>query len=238
MLDDGEWSRSNESFILEMRNTMIVSCLDRDLDVIVDDTNLAPMHIESIKKIGNMMNAEIEVRFFELPLHEAIMRDSRREKSVGQNVIVDMFNKYLKPKIEYNPELFDAIIVDIDGTLAKMNGRGPYEWGRVNEDLVNNPIADIVDNCKGIKILVSGRSDECRRETEEWLLVNNITYDYLYMRPAAQLMEKDTVIKKEIYDKYIAGKYNIQFVLDDRDQVVHMWRGLGLTCLQVDYGNF
>jgi hypothetical protein len=27
-------------------------------------------------------------------------------------------------------------------------------------------------------------------------------------------------------------------VLDDRDQVVTMWRGLGLTCLQVAPGDF
>jgi hypothetical protein len=37
----------------------------------------------------------------------------------------------------------------------------------------------------------------------------------------------------------IAGKYYIEFVLDDRDQVVEMWRKEHkLTCFQVNYRNF
>jgi len=43
---------------------------------------------------------------------------------------------------------------------------------------------------------------------------------------------------KEIFDNHIAPKYNISYVLDDRDRVVDMWRSLGLTCFQVDWGNF
>lgn len=66
---------------------------------------------------------------------------------------------------------------------------------------------------------------------------NNIYYDELYMRTPGD-MRKDFVIKKELYDAKIKNKYNVQFVLDDRNQIVDMWRGLGMTCLQVDYGNF
>ncbi|MGH7203736.1 MAG: AAA family ATPase, partial [Candidatus Levyibacteriota bacterium] len=50
---------------------------------------------------------------------------------------------------------------------------------------------------------------------------------------------KDAVVKKELYETHISGKYEVLFVLDDRDQVVEMWRkDLGLPCFQVDYGNF
>lgn len=45
-------------------------------------------------------------------------------------------------------------------------------------------------------------------------------------------------MKKEIYEKYIKGKYNVMGVFDDRDRVVEMWRSIGLTCFQVDYGKF
>jgi hypothetical protein len=48
----------------------------------------------------------------------------------------------------------------------------------------------------------------------------------------------DDIIKKELYDQYIKGKYFVKFVLDDRDSVVRMWRNEGLLCLQVYYGNF
>jgi hypothetical protein len=133
-----------------------------------------------------------------------------------------------------------AIIVDVDGTLAKMNGRGPFEWSRVGEDKVNEPIKNIVNGLKKMYdvIIFSGRDGCCRTETINWLYENGIKYDKIFMREAGN-NEKDSVIKRRLYDTYINGQYDIQFVLDDRNQVVDMWRkDLGLTCLQVDYGDF
>lgn len=49
---------------------------------------------------------------------------------------------------------------------------------------------------------------------------------------------KDSVIKKEIYENYIKDSYEVQFCVDDRQQVVDMWRSLGLVCLQCDKGDF
>ena len=50
---------------------------------------------------------------------------------------------------------------------------------------------------------------------------------------------KDSVVKRELFDAHIRGRYFVELVLDDRDQVVSLWRrDLGLTCLQVDYGDF
>lgn len=134
---------------------------------------------------------------------------------------------------------FKAIIVDIDGTLAKMQGRGPFEWSRVGEDAVNEPIKKIVNmyHEKGRVLLFSGRDSVCRPETEKWLLENGIRYSSLFMRPQGN-NEKDSIIKRRLFDNH-ASFYDIEFVLDDRSQVVDMWRkDLGLTCLQVDYGNF
>lgn len=134
-----------------------------------------------------------------------------------------------------------AIIVDIDGTLAKMNGRGPFEWDRVGEDLPNPAVCDLVrclQRASHTIIIFSGRDGSCREQTENWLDQIDIKYDYLYMRPPGN-NEKDSIIKRRLYDNYVAGKYEIKFVLDDRNQVVDMWRkDLGLTCLQVDYGDF
>lgn len=49
---------------------------------------------------------------------------------------------------------------------------------------------------------------------------------------------KDVVIKRELFDRYIRDNYQVLFVLDDRNQVVDMWRELGLKCLQVAPGDF
>jgi hypothetical protein len=50
--------------------------------------------------------------------------------------------------------------------------------------------------------------------------------------------EKDSIVKRNMFEKYIRGKYFIEYVLDDRNQVVEMWRSMGLTCLQVADGDF
>jgi len=57
------------------------------------------------------------------------------------------------------------------------------------------------------------------------------------MRPAGNT-ENDAIIKKRLFDENIRDDYDVRFVLDDRNRVVDMWREIGLTCLQVDYGDF
>lgn len=134
-----------------------------------------------------------------------------------------------------------AIIVDIDGTLSKMNGRGPFEWDRVGEDLVNRPIQALVNlyHQAGRHIIIfSGRDGICKPQTTSWLVLNNIPFHELHMRPEGN-NEKDAIIKRRLFDEHVNGKYNVEVVLDDRDQVVDMWRkDLELTCLQVAYGDF
>jgi len=48
----------------------------------------------------------------------------------------------------------------------------------------------------------------------------------------------DEIVKREIYEEHIKPLYNVDFVLDDRNKVVKMWRSLGLKVLQVAEGNF
>ena len=75
-------------------------------------------------------------------------------------------------------------------------------------------------------------------QTIKWLTKYKIPYHDLLMRKTKD-GRKDSVIKKEIVDEHIKGKYFVRFVLDDRDQVVDMWRKeMGYACLQVNYGDF
>jgi hypothetical protein len=87
-------------------------------------------------------------------------------------------------------------------------------------------------------LLVSGREERFREPTMRFLTKFAIPYQYLWMR-CTKDYRKDAIIKREIFDSEIAGKYCVEFVLDDRDQVVEMWRrDLHLDCFQVNYGNF
>jgi len=118
-----------------------------------------------------------------------------------------------------------------------MSGRGPFDWSRVGEDALDEAIAKMVGIVfdAGVRlILVSGRDEVCREETEEWLEESEINYHFLYMRPEGN-NEDDRIIKRRIYEEKIKDKFNILFVLDDRPKVIRMWKELGLKVL--DCGN-
>jgi hydroxymethylpyrimidine pyrophosphatase-like HAD family hydrolase len=141
----------------------------------------------------------------------------------------------------------NAVICDIDGTLAHMNGRSPYDPTKYHEDIkddfVHRLFALLTSNGE-IRIIVSGRSDEYREVTEKWLEDNGVTYQFLFMRDHTRVDEKgnkvnDAIIKREIYENFIKDKFNVICTIDDRNRVVDMWRNeLGLICLQVADGDF
>lgn len=255
MVDDGKWSKANEKEILAVRDMLIEHYLSRGLSVIVDDTNLAPKHEATLKELAKRFNAKFEVQsFLDVPLTECIRRDLARPKSVGERVINSMYKSFLHTTEAIQPPAIIqgpwAVMCDIDGTLADMKQgepgrRGPYDWNRVGEDELKRETAFVLERMAfngeahtGIRIiLVSGRDGVCRPETEEWLKKMGVDYDHLFMREAGD-MRKDSIVKAEIYEREIKDKFNIEFVLDDRQQVVDMWRGLGLTCFQVAEGNF
>tara|TARA_Y100001973_G_C5189788_1_gene330197 strand:- start:1629 stop:2315 length:687 start_codon:yes stop_codon:yes gene_type:complete len=61
---------------------------------------------------------------------------------------------------------------------------------------------------------------------------------YMFIRDNGDT-DKDRYVKLELYNTYIKPNWNIKLVLDDRNQVVEMWRhGANLPCLQVADGNF
>ena len=155
-----------------------------------------------------------------------------------------------------------AIIVDVDGTLADMRGvRTPFEWDKVSEDRPHQDVINLVkdlaslgefhfqdDDENGYReksvfkkkykiIITTGRDGVCEEDTKKWLEHYKVPYDDFYIRKAGDF-RKDNIIKSEIYMDHIRPKYDVKFVIDDRDQVVEMWRSLGLRVLQVAPGNF
>jgi len=130
-----------------------------------------------------------------------------------------------------------GIICDLDGTLALIGSRNPYDASKAVEDKLNKPVARILELYDGKILIVSGRYDTYQDQTIAWLTLHNIVYEQIYLRRAGD-SRKDFVVKKELFDLHIKDTYEIEFVLDDRDQSVAFWRGLGFTCLQVAPGNF
>jgi hypothetical protein len=128
-----------------------------------------------------------------------------------------------------------AIITDLDGTLFHMNGREFSEWSEVGTDIANPIIKGIVnlEAQNGTYIFAtSGRDDECATPTAFSLHENDIHYDELLMRDHRD-PRPDIMVKYDLFMKHIFGKKFVKYVLDDRQQVVDLWRKLGIVCLQV-----
>jgi predicted kinase len=234
-----------EKPVLNARDALIDLFLGQGKTVISDDTNLVPSHEIALRQFAVRRAVEFVVKdFTDVPLEVCIERDRQRARTVGPKVITKMYNDFLAPPVsvtEPDPSLPSAIIVDIDGTLAHMDGgRSPYDWARVEQDRVDLEIRRLVqmESAAGTTIIVvSGRDGVCEKDTCAWLTYKGVPHDEFYIRHAGDT-RNDAIVKREIYDTHIAGRFNIRYVLDDRNRVVQMWRSLGLRCLQVAEGDF
>jgi len=238
MLDNSKHSKDAEKFVLKIRNQIMLMALEEGKHVIIDDTNLHPKHERTIRELTKGIAEVIIQDFTDVELEVCIKRDLNRLNSVGEKVIRQMYNDFLAPKPEetvVDPHLPHAIICDLDGTLALLNGRSPYDASTCENDILNSVVASLIKD--KLVLLVSGREDKYREQTINFLGKHQINYEKLMMRETGDF-RKDSIIKKEMFDTQIRGFYNIDFVLDDRNQVVEMWRQLGLTCLQVAEGDF
>ena len=150
-----------------------------------------------------------------------------------------------------------TVIFDLDGTLANIDARrdlstnvnGKIDWDtffapdNIQLDLPNRPVVAMAQMMKdaGHRVVIfSGRSKETKEVTRLWLKQFNIPFDVLKMRPMSTEFKfmPDNLLKKKWMDDLFPNTDDILCVFDDRDKVVKMWRDSGITCFQVDEGNF
>jgi predicted kinase len=254
-------SSREEGLITDMLDVSIEALLRKRCNVLIDATHCRAEYLNHyIEKFNSM--ADISFKIFEADSKELADRCDKRNKETGKYIPVNVQMRYLKEleelkrtfdfspypmtdkreeRIEQNTKLPKAIICDLDGTLALMEHRNPFDASGSDEDKLNEPVANTLKALAKESyriLLVSGREDRYSEPTLRFLEMHNIPYHRLWMRPSKDY-RKDAIIKQEIFDAEIKDKYYIEFVLDDRDQVVDMWRKkLKLTCFQVNYGNF
>ena len=250
-----------ENVITLAQDAMIETSLRAGKDVIVDNTNIEWKYVKALAKIANRVGAKVEIKVFDVTSSVAMARAQDRARRGGREVSPTVILKqhqrlqgtkdktldpvFVPAPYEGTPGKPKAFLVDIDGTLAHMKDRSPYDWKRVIEDDVDEVISEVVFRLgESFKtwdtlhvIVMSGRDASCRDETLEWLYFHEIPFDYLLMRPEKD-MRSDNIVKAELFDTYVRDNFDVKFVLDDRQQVVDMWRAMGLTCLQVAPGDF
>lgn len=257
-------SEELEHVVSDVQDADIEAALAKGLNVVLDNTHCKIKYIKELaNKYGKICRINLKIVGAELSLKDIKRQNLQRDKAVPEQVIDRMykgFTSVVKQKTELlnyinevstvqlpkaispqDDSLKKAIIVDIDGTVAHMgDDRGPFEWHKVDGDAPDINVLNIVRTLSTFYkvIFLSGRDGSCRAKTEAWLGVYfGQDYEMLLMRGSNDY-RKDNIIKEEIYNTHIKGKYYIEAVFDDRDQVVKMWRDLGIKCLQVEYGNF
>lgn len=134
-----------------------------------------------------------------------------------------------KKKIDlHKPDtsLSKAIVFDIDNTLAIKGDRGIYEFNKCGVDLPIESTNVTLDalNKLNIKILfVTGRGEEARLETSQWLLKHtgvNASKFNLFMRPYKNF-ERDSLVKEKIYNVNLRNAYNIIGWFEDSQKVIN-----------------
>lgn len=237
----GDWStykfnNKNESQVTEIHNKMIMEAAERGDNLIVSDTNLNQKRRDALISAIEDLGYTVEVKAFQISLQEAVKRDNLRANGVGQDVIYKQYlqmNEFLGRKV-YVPDesLPKVVIFDIDGTVAEMVDRGPFEWSKVGSD---KPREFAIEMLKGYSekgyhiVMCSGRSDECYGQTVNWLnrYIGCSYWDDLFMRKAGDF-RKDSVVKEEIFWQDITPNYNVVGVVDDRPTVLKLYLELSI----------
>lgn len=204
-------------------------------DIIVCDTNLNADRRAAQQKLLEALGYVVEIKQFDISYEEACRRDRCRKDTVGEAVIYKQWQQLYGEPYKAPEGAEKCIIVDIDGTLAHMDGRrGAFEWQKVGGDNCDAVVKHIVESFAGTHeiIVMSGRDGCCYDITKQWLDDNGIYYDYLCMRAAGD-MRKDYIVKRELFDAHVRGRYAVTAVIDDRAQVVREWHRIGLKVIAV-----
>jgi predicted kinase len=234
------WVPKQENLMTDWEDGAIMSALNRGLSVIIDATNLNTTFRTTKKEMirAAFPGIDISTKTFDVSVEECIRRDLIRPNSVGEKVIRKTYERYLKVPVEHitqDETLPGCIIVDVDGTLARMHNRSPYDWKKVGQDLPNRYVMDLVQVKKAAGSYVqifTGRDGVCLPETEAWLKRFGVPYDEIHIRPEGN-QEKDSIIKRRMFDDYVRDQYFVELVIDDRLQVCRMWHEMGLPLLRV-----
>lgn len=253
-----------EKEITKLQQFAIRTALKAGHDVIVDDTNLNERYFLKLKEYIQSYSDEtgevigLERKTFDVDPKVCIQRDEARDRTVGKEVIEKMHNAYSKGKssgfvkdvyeviypgqntIVNDPNKQKCIICDLDGTLANIDHRDPYDASTCENDTLVKPVAGVLKNYfdLGYRVyLFSGRSDAYIEQTRKFLERGRVKYHKLVMRKDGDY-RSDSILKEEMFNENIRDTHYVDFILDDRDQVVKKWRSMGITVFQVNYGDF
>jgi len=251
--DHDSWTSRRENLVKKVEAEIIKVGLKKHRTVIVDDTNLGKKTVKLWEDIAAEANCKCKVISIDTSVEECIKRDKAREQSVGAMVIrrfnamkMKLLGQKKQPKKIKKislPGKKKIVICDIDGTLADVSHRVHYingnkkNWTKFFDSMVHDTkrentaqLLDLTYKDHPV-VLVTGRPETHREQTEKWLEDNNINYYKLIMRDSND-WRPDYIVKEEILKSYF-NIDDIEMVIDDRKSVISMWRRNGLKVINV-----
>lgn len=257
---------AQEREVTALQDRLIVHAFRAGQNVYVDDMNLRNRYVSRLWGIANKFDAKFIVHdLTNVSEDECQRRNAVRAgqggRAVKVSVIEDLHYRFVRgqsyplsmpdsPRLpkELPPDPYvpdeskpKAILVDLDGTLALHDGiRGHHDYDRVSEDLPNWPVIAMVQGMTNrgyVALFVSGRPDSCLPDTRMWLNKYVNCRGSIYMRKTGD-KRADFIVKNEIFNERIRDNFNVVAAIDDRDQVVDMYREMGIPVFQVAPGNF
>ena len=253
--ETGRLTFEQEQIISRAEKAQAAALLAGGWDVFIDAMNLRKKWAQGWADFAALHGANFEVIDLDVPVDECVRRDAARGtaggRSVGEQVIRETARRFPRkswPKIEPSSDLFfypdpyvpdeslpPAWIADVDGTLAeKSPTRDIYDYTRLHED---TPIAHTVTVLQKLAadasiIVLSGRTDDCRDETANWLRANGVPFTELHMRRTGD-GRPDYKMKTEIFDEHIRHRFHVLGVFDDRLSVCRAWARMNLPLMRL-----
>lgn len=249
------WVPTQENYISDIEEFQVRSAIKHGLNPIIDATNLNPKTIQKWKDLAAELGCKIEFKHVYVPFAEALERDGKRDRPVGEKVLKRFYRDYyyndyvnqvgtdhriIRPPNLHSP---NCVIVDLDGTLALHRCRLPYDWDLLGTDKIDPRLQTLLLELynKNIEIIfITGRPEEAREGTVTWLkdTFYKTSKDFkLYMRKSKDFRSSD-IIKKELWEKHVKPNYNTLCVFEDSNKCVKMYRSLGLLTCQVANGDY
>lgn len=250
-----KYSKKREGIVTSMQLETARSILyggDSVKGVIISDTNLNPATRLRWAELAAEYNWAIKYQVFDVPWLELLKRNQYRgDRAVPIDVLRQMFWKFCeyqkKPVYNGTPGKPKAVIFDVDGTLAQMVGRSPYDLDKCDTDVINPMVVELAQMYakQGYHIIVvSGRESGTIEEPMKYYYMTRRWVEDMRIPVVMQCQREqgdsrsDMIVKEEIFWNKIAPHFDVKLAVDDRSQVVEMWRRIGVECWQCNFGDF
>lgn len=247
-----------ETIVSSLVRKYVVTAIALGNNVVVDATNLNDTFLFPLIEVAAVQyQCAWDIVDFPMELDRLLERENNRppEDRVGEHTIRKLYKRYkyhtwtdkavlesmlMSPVRHYRNGVL-CFLVDLDGTLflppAHSNMGDPDR--DVLDDTVHIAVAETTRALRELgyeAILLSGRKSSQREDTVLALHAADVGYDELILRDEGDT-RPDWIIKREKALAILEHK-PILLALDDRDQVVDLYRNMGIPCFQVNDGTF